>query len=155
MPTYISLLRGINVGGHAPISMHLLRRSYEALGFKHVSTYLQSGNVIFATSQGSPRQVSAPIAKRILGDFGLSVSIIVRTPEDLMRIVTRNPFLSDPAIDQTKLHVTFLSQAPARAALSKLAALDSAPDQSRCIDHEIYLYYCPNGYGRTELPTTQ
>jgi uncharacterized protein (DUF1697 family) len=47
MPTYISMLRGINVSGQKLMKMEVLKRLYEALGFENVITYLQSGNVVF------------------------------------------------------------------------------------------------------------
>jgi uncharacterized protein (DUF1697 family) len=49
MTTYISILRGINVGGQRKILMADLKTLYENLGFKEVVTYIQSGNVIFKT----------------------------------------------------------------------------------------------------------
>ncbi len=51
MPIYISMLRGINVGGHKRIKMDQLRKSFEALGFEQVRTYIQSGNVVFKAGQ--------------------------------------------------------------------------------------------------------
>jgi uncharacterized protein (DUF1697 family) len=61
MPVYISLLRGINVGGHKKVKMEALRASFEALGFEQVKTYIQSGNVVFKTGKVSP----AALSKRI------------------------------------------------------------------------------------------
>ncbi len=150
MPTYISLLRGINVAGHKTMKMDQLRRSFDALGLKNVKTYLQSGNVIFGTAKRSPLQLSKTIERRISSEFGLPVSVIVRTPEELRKILKRNPFLKETGIDHSKLHVTFLSQEPVRAAVKQLEVSDAAPDQFRWIAQEIYLY-CPNGYGRTKL----
>jgi uncharacterized protein (DUF1697 family) len=54
MPIYVSMLRGINVGGHKRIKMDLLRASFEALGFASVKTYIQSGNVVFKAGKPSP-----------------------------------------------------------------------------------------------------
>ncbi len=150
MPTYISLLRGINVGGQKAMKMDRLRRSFEALGFRNVKTYLQSGNVIFGTVKRSPVQLSKTIARHMSSEFGFPVSVIVRVSEELNKILKRNPFLKETGIDQSKLHVTFLSQEPPRTIVKKLDAFDAAPDQFRWIAQEIYLY-CPHGYGRTKL----
>ena len=150
MPTFISLLRGINVSGQKAVKMDRLRRTFAALGFKGVKTYLQSGNVIFGTAKRSALQLSKTIERRISREFGFPVSVIVRTSEELSKILARNPFLKETGIDHSKLHVTFLSQEPLSATVKKLDAFDAAPDQYRCIDREIYLY-CPNGYGRTKL----
>src|ERR1700674_4550492 len=72
MPIYISMLRGINVGGHKPVKMDQLRKSFEALGFEQVQTYIQSGNVVFKTGKASPAVLSKKIEEKILKDFGFS-----------------------------------------------------------------------------------
>jgi uncharacterized protein (DUF1697 family) len=49
MPSYVAMLRGINVSGTKPVKMERLRALFEALGFTNIRTYLQSGNVVFDT----------------------------------------------------------------------------------------------------------
>jgi uncharacterized protein (DUF1697 family) len=150
MPTYISMLRGINVGGHKRIKMDQLRKSFEALGFEQVKTYIQSGNVVFSGGKLSTAVLSRKIEAKILGDFGFSVSVISRTQDEMERTIQNNPFVKDRGIDQTKLHVTFLAEAPAPSALQKMQALIAAPDQSRCAGREIY-FYLPNGVSQSSL----
>jgi len=58
MPIYISMLRGINVGGHKKIAMNQLRAMFEALGFKEVRTYIQSGNGVFRAAKSNPSDLS-------------------------------------------------------------------------------------------------
>ena len=65
MPAYVSMLRGINVGGGKTIKMERLRAAFEALSFFRVRTYAQSGNVVFKTTQGSP----AALPKRFKSEF--------------------------------------------------------------------------------------
>src|SRR5206468_3481501 len=77
----------------------------------------------------------------------------LRTAKELEEIIKRNPFLTDTAIDHSKLHVTFLSEAAPQSALEELQPLAVKPEQFRVIGREIYLY-CPNGYGRTKLSNT-
>ncbi|MHB8215304.1 MAG: DUF1697 domain-containing protein [Candidatus Sulfotelmatobacter sp.] len=150
MPVYIAMLRGINVGGHKRIKMEQLRASFEALGFEQVRTYIQSGNVVFKAPKISPSALSKRIEERILKDFGFQASVVSRTVEEMARIIANNPFLKDRGIDQEKLHVTFLSEAPAPAALSKLAGLTAAPDQCSCLGKDVYLYL-PNGTTESSL----
>jgi len=150
MPIYISMLRGINVGGHKRIKMDQLRASFEALGFDQVKTYIQSGNVVFKTTKLSPAALSKRIEERILCDFGFPVSVISRSNDEMARTIERNPFLSERGIDQEKLHVMFLSETPAPAALKKLADLTAAPDECRSSDREIY-FYLPNGVSQSVL----
>src|ERR1700730_14284856 len=121
MPTYISMLRGINVGGHKRIKMDQLRASFEALGFDQVKTYIQSGNVVFKTTKLSPAALSKRIEERILSDFGFPVSVISRSKDEMARNMDRTLSLSDRGTNHDKPHVMFLPEAPAPAALKKLA----------------------------------
>jgi len=153
MPVYIAMLRGINVLGRKTIKMESLRASFEALGFRDVKTYIQSGNVIFRTAQNSSASVAKMIRDRILRDFGFPVSIVLITSKDLQKVVQRNPFAKKKAIDPSKLHVTFLAEPPAKTAWKNLRALSGEPDQFLAGTQEIYIY-CPAGYGRTKLSNT-
>jgi len=150
MPIYISLLRGINVGAHKRIKMDQLRASFEALGLDQVQTYIQSGNVIFKTSKLSAPVLSKQIEKRILSDFGFPVSVVSRTVDEMAKTIGNNPFIKERGVDQEKLHVMFLSDAPAAAALKRFAELTAAPEQSCCLGKDIYLYL-PNGAGESIL----
>ena len=150
MPIYVSMPRGINVGAHKRIKMEQLRASFEALGFEQVKTYIQSGNVVFKAAKASPGALSKRIEDRILKDFGFSVSVVSRSVEEMAQTLANNPFLKDRGIDQEKLHVMFLSEALTPAAAKKLAELTLAPDISRCLGKEIYLYL-PNGVSGSSL----
>ena|SRR6266404_3246200 len=153
MPTYIAMLRGINVSGHKMIKMETLRSSFGALKLSNVQTYVQSGNVIFGSRDGSVAALCEKIEQRILRDFGFSVPVFVRTAKELAQIIKDNPFLKETAIDHSKLHVTFLSDAAPKMALEALQPLAAQSEQFHVIGREIYLY-CPNGYGRTKLSNT-
>jgi uncharacterized protein (DUF1697 family) len=150
MPLYIAMLRGINVGGQKIVKMEELRTSFESLGFKRIRTYVQSGNVIFDTSKAPSTKLSERIGEKISTDFGFSIPVVLRTSDEMKKIVHDNPFLKDTKTDRSKLHVTFLSQLPTTANNGKLAGLDAGADQFRVRGLEIYLY-CPNGYGRSKL----
>ncbi len=150
MPIYVSMLRGINVGPHKRIKMDELRKSFEGLGFEQVKTYIQSGNVVFKAGKTSSAALGKKIEDRIVSDFGFSASVIVRTGAELGEIIAANPFLKQRGIDLEKLHVTFLSDTPATPALKKLAEFTIAPDQSRCVGKEIFLYL-PNGFSASSL----
>jgi len=150
MPIYISLLRGINVGAHKRIKMDQLRASFEKLGLEQVKTYIQSGNVIFKTIKAPPARLSKQIEDRLLSDFGFPVSVVSRTADEMSKVIEGNPLLKKRGIDHEKLHVMFLSDAPAAPALKNLAALTAAPDQACCLSKTIYLYL-PNGTAESSL----
>jgi uncharacterized protein (DUF1697 family) len=149
MNTFVALLRGINVGGRTMVSMPELRSHLAAMGFEDVSTYVQSGNVIFSTSEGNPQAVAGAIEKRIADAFDVSPSVLLRTPAELARIATTNPFL-DRENDFLKLHVVFMSDAPAASVVGKLDPERSPPDEFSVRGSEIYLHL-PNGSARSKL----
>lgn len=105
---FVAMLRGINVAGHKPVKMETLRSCFESLGFKGIKTYVQSGNVVFgASGLGEPALVKK-IETKLVRDLGFPVTVLLRTASALSRIVKRNPFLRDKAVDRLKLHVTFV-----------------------------------------------
>ena len=150
MTVYIAMLRGINVGPHKRIKMDRLRESFKALGFGQVQTYIQSGNVVFKGGKISAAGLGQKIEQRLLRDFGFFVSVILRTREEMEKTIRNNPLLKEKGVDPSKLHVAFLSQAPAVAALEELQTLTLLPDRARCKGKELYLYF-PNGVSGSSL----
>lgn len=146
MPTYVALLRGVNVGGSRKLPMASLRSLVESLGHTEVTTYIQSGNVVF-TSDGdvAPRSLEAAIERKL----GLDVSVMLRTRADLERIVKANPF---SGVDLAKVHVGFMTAKPKPAAIADLDGERFAPDAFAIKGREIYLHL-PNGMGRSKLPS--
>ena len=143
MPTYIALLRGVNVGTGRKVPMHDLRALFETLGHRNVRTYIQSGNVVFTARAGAPARVRSAIEQAIEREFGFEVAVLLRTPGDLTKVLERNPFGADA-------YVTFLDELPARA---RVAALDAAPyrPDEFAVDGRNVFVRCPNGYGRTKI----
>src|SRR5690242_10508394 len=83
--TYVALLRGINVGGKAKVEMSRLKQAFERLGLQNVSTYINSGNVIFQSSD-NPLKLVIKIEKEIENDFGLQVPVVIRSLDELRAI---------------------------------------------------------------------
>jgi uncharacterized protein (DUF1697 family) len=153
MPVYIAMLRGINVTGYKIIKMEALRASFAALGFSNVKSYVQSGNVIFEAPSDSAASLPKKIEEKILRDFGHSVPVFLRTPKEMAETVKRNPFLKTPAIDVSRLYVTFLAETAPKTAAGLLQPLAAGSEQIRVIGREIYLY-CPLGYGQSKISNT-
>jgi len=151
MPVVISLLRGVNVGGHHKIKMADLRALYESLGLQHPQTYVQSGNVVFATKE---RDLSK-LAKRIEGGierrFAFRPDVILRTASELRDVIAKNPFALRRGIEPSKLVVTFLAGALDREIKGKLLQIEADPEDLRVGRRELYIYF-PNGMGRSKLP---
>jgi uncharacterized protein (DUF1697 family) len=153
MPVVIAMLRGINVSGHKPVKMEALRKSFEVLGFKHVRTYVQSGNVVFEAGKEVATDLEGRIEKMIRKDFGYEVPVLVRTAKEMEQVLQGNPLAGVEGIDETRLHVTFLADKALKSAARDLEALVTKPEQIRVSGREIYLY-CPNGYGTSKISNT-
>ena len=69
MTRYVAFLRGINVGGNKLIKMEELRRTFEALRFKNVRTFIASGNVIFETDETDRELLTEKIERKIRKSF--------------------------------------------------------------------------------------
>ncbi len=133
--------------------MECLRASFAELGFSNVKTYVQSGNVVFEAPNTSGAVLCGKIEQMILRGFGFSVPIFLKTSKEMEEVITRNPFLKEPAINQSKLHVTFLSATPPDTAHGLLKSLAAGLEQFHIVGREIFLY-CPHGYGNTKLSNT-
>ncbi len=152
MEKYVSMLRGINVGGHQKIRMEELRALYEDLNFQRVKSYIQSGNVIFTANQSNIAELTSRITEKIKHTFNFPVTVIIRTEKELEDIIQNNTFLKQEKVDISRLYLTFLSDTPAVYALSGIGSIEGSYDQWVIAGNgkEIYLY-CPHGYGRTKL----
>ena len=105
---FIALLRGVNVGGNTKVNMAELRASCERLGYENVKTYINSGNVILDSTEADAGKIASQIQNTIRDDFGLVVSVMVRSMEELQQVVTNNPF--NGQFDNHKdMHVFFLA----------------------------------------------
>ncbi len=151
MTSYLSLLRGINVGGKS-LKMDALRKIYEDRGAERVRTYIQSGNVLFEFSspEAGVKAFSDRVKSAILKQFKFEVPVLTLKTDRLKDVLNKNPFLKRSNIDPSKLHVTFLASKPNQALVAKLEALPAGKDELCCIADRIYLY-CPGGYGETKL----
>ncbi|HXL56115.1 MAG TPA: DUF1697 domain-containing protein, partial [Chitinophagaceae bacterium] len=96
MKIYISMLRGINVSGQKKIQMIDLKALYEALKFKDVTTYIQSGNIIFkANEKIFDENLAIKIEEAIYKKYNFNVPVIIRSVEEMENIISVNPFLKE------------------------------------------------------------
>lgn len=98
MNRYVALLRGINVGGNNIIKMTDLAASFTAQGFMNVSTYIQSGNVIFSAGELDQARLTGSIEEALSKTFHYQASVVLRSFKEMKEIVTDAPpgFGSDP-----------------------------------------------------------
>ena len=88
---FVALLRGVNVGGNNMISMTALKTSFERRGFRNVSTYINSGNIIFKSKQGDPRKLETEIEKLISEEHQLNCRVVVRSLGEMANLVENLP----------------------------------------------------------------
>lgn len=121
---YVALLRGINVGGNNRIVMKELAEAFREAGHADVSTYINSGNVLFS----APKRPSEEELEAIITDaFGLEISVLVRSHDEMAKVVAKAPKeLDDPDV---RPDVYFL-----RPGLSPAAALEAMPDPHPDVD---------------------
>ena len=150
MSVAISILRGINVSGHRKIPMKELKSLYSELHLKNITTYIQSGNVVFSADKINPKTLAKIIEQKISEKYNFDVPVIIRTIDEIQSVLRNNPFLKERSIEMDKLHVTFLADHPGKENSEKLKSYHHEPDRFTIIDREIYLY-CPGGYGNTKL----
>jgi uncharacterized protein (DUF1697 family) len=150
MSTYVAMLRGINVGGARKILMKDLAALYETCGFTGVTTYVQSGNVVFDSKDKSLDKIARTIEDEIDKIYSFHAHVIVRTGADLGKVIAANPFVKKHGIDSKSLYVTFLSGVPDAKNLEPLAQLESGADRFAAVGREIFVL-CPGGYGKTKL----
>ena len=151
MPVAICMLRGINVGGHNSIKMESLRAMCESLGLRGAQTYVQSGNVVFKTSERDLDQLARRIETKIEQTYGFRATVIIRSSSELKAVIGKNPFASRRGIDPSKLLITFLATQPAREVRDKMLGLQADPEELKIEGREVYAYL-PNGIGQSKLP---
>src|SRR5260370_14559303 len=150
MAVIISMLRGVNVGGHNKIKMDALRALYESLKLRDAQTYVQSGNVIFRTDERDMARLTKRIEDGIERKFGFRPNVILRTAAEMQEVIARNPFAKQRGIEPSKLLVSFLASDPGEEAREKVRQMKCDPEELRIDGREIYIYF-PNGMGRSKL----
>jgi uncharacterized protein (DUF1697 family) len=150
MPVIIGLLRGVNLAGHKKIKMEDLRALCDSLGLHNSQTYVQSGNVIFRTTERNLARLASRIEDAIEKKAGFHSSVILRTPSDLKAVIARNPFATRPGIEPGKLIVTFLPADPAPEMQDAVRNLKTNLEEVRLHGREVYTYF-PDGMGRSKL----
>ena len=88
---FVALLRGVNVGGNNMISMKALKKSFESLGYPHVSTYINSGNIIFTSDKVDARKLEIEIEAMLVREYKLESKVVVRTLDEMAKLVKSLP----------------------------------------------------------------
>ena len=114
MPRYVALLRGINVGGKNLIRMPTLKAAFETAGFEDVSTYIQSGNVLFSSPSRSAKRLTEQVEAMLADAFDYIPTVVVRSERQLRAIVRNAPKGFGTQPEKYRSDVIFLKE-PLRA----------------------------------------
>lgn len=112
MIRYVAFLRGINVSGQKIIRMEKLIQIFASLKLKNIKTYIQSGNVIFDSTEKNTDVLTKKIEFGLNKSLGYKVTVLLRTMPELEKMVMSNPFKKIKTDENVKPYVTFLSEAP-------------------------------------------
>jgi uncharacterized protein (DUF1697 family) len=141
MPTWVCLLRAVNLGNHNKVTMARLRESLADAGFTDVRTYVQSGNVVLASSARSPRRVSAAVRDVLRETFSVDTPVLVRTPAQLRAVAEWDPFGDQSAERPSSVHVLHLDAEPDPEALAELVGTDWGDDRVAARGLEVVIAY--------------
>jgi uncharacterized protein (DUF1697 family) len=147
MPSYVALLRAVNVGGTGKLPMTELKAMCVAAGFAKVQTYIASGNVVFE-SKLSAAKVKMVLEKRLQAYAGKPVGVIIRTAEEMAAVLEANPF---PKAPRNWTVAIFLDEAPPTDALGDIKGQQD--EEVRLGKREIYVAYGAGmGHSKLKIP---
>jgi len=144
MQAIVAMLRRVNLGPHNRISRDALRALYCSLKLRDAQTYVQSGNVVFASNERNLSALSKRIDDAFEKTFGFPAAVILRTAAEMREVIAKNPFAERKDVEPSKLLVTFLAEELSPEAQKQL-------DEIKAQAREVYVYYV-KGVGRSKLP---
>lgn len=160
MASHVALLRGINVGGRNKVPMADLREVVASLGHTGVSTYIQSGNVLFSTRDTDTAKLAAALESAIEERFGLWSSVVVLSRDELAQVLAANPYPDEP--NPKMVHVVFLNAELPGSLLDRISAAEGAAAAKGSRDTvqvtapsagqpPALFLHTPDGFGTSEL----
>ncbi len=133
--TWIGFLRAINLGAKRKFPKDDIRAAVEAAGFTDVETYINTGNVRFATTLRSRARIEAALEEAFLADRGFEVPTIVFTPQELTEIAEHAASLGHGG----RHYVSLLKQAPTAAQVAAVEAAGTAGEVARVAGRAVHL----------------
>jgi len=143
MPTFVALLRGINVGKAKRVPMTELRAVLSGLGYTGVATLLNSGNAVFRAPSGTPAKHAAGIAAAISTQLKVEVPVVVKSARELAVIISQSPVKAE-AEEHSRFLVAFVQDTKALSGLAVIESLVTPPEQFVVGKNAAYLL-CPKG----------
>jgi uncharacterized protein (DUF1697 family) len=128
--------------------MPRLREVLTEAGFEDVRTYVQSGNIVLESDK-SPDDVARECKRVIADEFGFDVPVVVRTRDELAKVVKRNP-LAKVAAEPKRYQVSFLDGKPDQKLVKELKSLAAESEEFAANGREFYAWH-PEGVARSKL----
>jgi len=153
MTVHIALLRAVNLGSHGKVSMPELQKFVVGLGFSHVRTLLNSGNLIFAGGAQTDSEIETLLERESAARLQLPTAYLVRTVEEWVDLIAGNPFPKEAHSDPSHVVVMFLKNPPDASAVEALRAAIRGPEIIRAGGRQLYISY-PAGIGTSKLTNT-
>ncbi len=150
MPTWISLLRAVNLGKHNQVSMPALREQLAAAGFDDVRTYVQSGNLVTSSRHRSERGVANAVRRVLAERFDLDVPVVVRSPEALTAVLALDPFPTASRREPKLVSVVFFER-PLHDAEAFVEHAASLGEEVVIDGRELYISYGTRGVHASRL----
>lgn len=144
MPTkhrYIALLRAINVGGTSIITMADLKKRFESFGVSDVSTYIQTGNVIFSSDETDAGRLESGLERQFTAFMGREMKLFVRSPDELREAAEHNPFEPEKLDELQQCVLVFLSVPPKPERIEALMQLEGSEYHFYVHDRVFYYTY--------------
>jgi len=153
VPIQIALLRAINVGGRALVTMADLRDLLTRLGLLEPRSLLQSGNLVFRSGPGARAELERLLETEAEKRLRLRTDFFVRTATEWKAVVARNPFRREAERDPSHLLVMFLKNLPDAGSVKAVQAAITGAEAVRAEGRQLYIVY-PEGIGRSRLTGT-
>ena len=150
MQTYIGFLRGVNVGGHRPVKMEALRQVLEGLGLQGVTTYVQSGNLVFRSGTADPASLTTEVEAALEAAFGFSIPVMLHRPGPLREFLEANPFADRLNQEGNRMYYVLWKSDPDASLEKRLRDGDYPGQQWHLGSLGLYLW-CGEGYGNARL----
>lgn len=144
MINYTAFLRGINVGGSKVIKMDILKEIFLSMKLTDVKTFIQSGNVLFKSSEKDKEKLRKKIEQQLFKSLNLNIVTLLRSDEEIKHIIDHNPFNNSDHGSKVMLYISLLPEEPGKEALKKLIAVQNENEKFKVIKDNVYCHINKN-----------
>lgn len=148
MPTFVALLRGVNVGKANRVPMADFRALLANLGYTGVATLLNSGNAVFRSARGAPAKHATDIAAALAHEMQVEVQVVVKSAKEIAAIVSECP-IKPEAPDYSRFVVAFVQDSTTLRGLAAIDSLTVRPERFAIGRQAAYLH-CAAGILQSE-----